>query len=132
MLPAYLIAILLATSSPSVLTAHLIVDPIEQQKTEWIEKLHQCENGGNLEKWIDSNNKYSYGFVAFQMSTWLSYGKKLGATKENINNDELQKIVARSMLDKGLWRHWYTCSKIVSKSLGDYPIETLQTVGFEI
>lgn len=60
----------------------------------------------------------------FQMETWISYGKKLGATKENINDDELQEIVTRDMLDKGLWRHWYWCSKKVIKKLGAYPIDT--------
>ena len=91
-------------------------------KMVWIEALHQCENPENVIKVLDTNGYYSYGYVMFQMKTWLAYGKEFGATKENIGDDELQKTVALSMLDDGFWRHWYNCGKIVQKSLGLYPV----------
>lgn len=70
---------------------------------------------------LDSNNYYSYGVFQFQMATWLSYGKKFGATKKNIYNAELQEKVAISMLDKGEFWHWKNCVKKVTKKLGPYP-----------
>ncbi len=90
-------------------------------KSRWIKRLHLCENPDNI-PWIwDSNGKKSFGAFMFQESTWLSYGKPFGATMENINDDVLQAKVARSMLDKGLSGHWYTCAKKVVRLYGAYP-----------
>ena len=69
---------------------------------------------------LDTNGKYSYGLLMFQMKTWLFYGKKFGATRENIYDGELQRKVARKILDDGGWRHWWTCSKAVTAKLGAY------------
>ncbi len=110
------------TFNPAVLTVPIIVATTTPQDI-WIAKLHECENYNNVEKILDSNNKYSYGYLMFQMDTWLSYGKKFGATRDNIGSSTLQKQVAKSMLDQGLWRHWTNCVNIkVRPALGDYPV----------
>lgn len=115
-----LFAVLLATSyDPSVLTVPLEATSTPQEL--WIEKLHECENRNNTPRILDTNGYYSYGYLMFQMGTWLSYGKKFGATRENISSSTLQIKVAKSMLDAGGWRHWYTCAKKVRTVLGDYP-----------
>lgn len=91
---------------------------VRDLKAEWIEKLHDCENFENRwPKKLDTNGKYSYGYVHFQMETFLHYGKRFGATEDSIQDDELQKKVARSMLDNGGQGHWFWCSK----KIGDYP-----------
>jgi len=91
----------------------------------WVYHLHQCENPNNVVKVLDSNDKYSYGYVQFQMSSWLSYGKEFGATKDNIGDKDLQIQVAEDMLNKGLWRHWRTCATKVTKKYGAYPSSAL-------
>ena len=73
-------------------------------------------------KVLDTNNRYSYGALQFQMATWISYGKEFGATKDNIFDVGLQEKVARSMLDAGGWRHWYNCGIRVQKEYGAYPV----------
>jgi hypothetical protein len=117
MLLAFLLTTMLAVpQDPSVLTVPVVV--VVDHQAAWIERLHDCENPGNkVPKKLDTNGKYSYGYVHFQMGTWLSYGKKFGATPDNIYDDELQKKVARSMLDAGGQSHWFWCSQ----KLGDYP-----------
>ncbi len=108
------------TLNLSALTVDLTPPPTP--KEIWIEELHSCENRNNRIRILDSNDKYSYGYVMFQMDTWLAFGKKFGATRENINDEELQKVVAESMLDKGLWRHWRRCALKTKKKIGEYPI----------
>lgn len=116
----FLLALLLTVNlTPSVLTVPILDTP--DAKSVWIDALHQCENQNDRPRILDSNNKYSYGFVMFQMDTWLEFGKKFGATRDNISDDDLQETVARDMLDHGLWRHWYNCGKLVTKKLGAYP-----------
>ena len=116
----------MASSSPSILTAHWFIPIAEaaaSPKEVWLDALSDCENpqASTTLKILDTNKYYSYGLFMFQMGTWLSYGKEFGATKQNIYDPNLQRMVARDMLDKGLWRHWYTCGKIIQKSLGSFP-----------
>lgn len=111
-----------AMFNTSALTVNLTTVRPPDPKAEWVEALHQCENPDNIPSIIDTNGKRSYGYVQFQMNTWLSYGKEFGATKENISDNDLQARVAQSMLDKGLWRHWYWCGKRVASQLGEYPV----------
>ncbi len=95
--------------------------PKETPQDIWVTHLHECENPDNIPRILDSNNKYSYGYVEFQMDTWLSFGKKFGATPDNIGNEELQKVVAEDMLNHGLGKHWYTCNKRTMKLYGVFP-----------
>ena len=106
----------------SVLTVP-IVTAIDYQEI-WIDKLSVCESGASTTiKILDTNNYYSYGLLMFQMKTWLSYGKPFGATKENIYDEQLQRKVARSMLDAGGQGHWYHCSN----RIGNYPVASSAT-----
>ena len=92
-------------------------------KEIWIDALADCESSASSTiKVMDTNGKYSRGMFQFQMGTWLSYGKKFGATTQNIYDADLQREVAKSMLDNGGSGHWYNCSKKVSAKLGEYPI----------
>lgn len=96
--------------------------PIADTKSVWIDALAECESQGNpdIPPHVDTNGYYSYGLLQFQLSTWLKYGKDFGATRENIHDGELQKAVARDMLDNGGRNHWYNCAKVVERTLGTY------------
>lgn len=98
-------------------------------KEEWIEDLHRCENRFKVEKILDSNNKYSYGDLMFQLDTFYSFGQKYGIlpsemskweAKLLISNPSIQRAVAREMLDDGLQRHWLNCVK----KIGNYPVRS--------
>ncbi len=123
-----LLALLLAIpNNPRTLTIHFTETAHAQEldaQTLWIQKLgNECESmGSTTVRVLDTNGKYSYGFLQFQMATWLGYGKQFGATKENIYDAELQKKVARYMLDNpketGGWKNWYNCT---TQKIGPYP-----------
>lgn len=120
MLP-FAFSVLLATSFDSSRLS--FVPPVSEAtstpQSVWIDKLADCEsNGSTTIKILDTNGYYSHGLLMFQMKTWLAYGKPFGATRENIYDGELQRKVAKSMLDDGGQGHWYWCSK----RLGDYPL----------
>lgn len=119
---AFVVSLMMTSFDPSVLTVPIVHAEEIDRKEVWIEALHQCENPKDVEKVLDTNDKYSYGYVMFQMDTWLSFGKKHGATRNNIGDNDLQRIVVRDMLSKGLWKHWYTCGKKVISKLGDFPL----------
>lgn len=124
-MPFLLAVMMLATTSPSVLTAHLILPPVSTvtvQKEAWLDALAECENRDHVKKILDRNNRFSYADYMFQMSTWLEQGKKFGATRENIASSSLQRIVARDMLNRGMWKRWYHCSLKIHKKLGLYPV----------
>ena len=102
----------------------------ETPQEKWIEKLRQCESQGrDYITILDSNNKYSYGSLQFQLDTWLGFGKQYGflpkeftkaEAKLLIHNPHLQKAIAREMLDNGLDFHWKNCR---DKKIGyRYPI----------
>lgn len=94
------------------------------KRSEWLSALKQCENNQwpELRRIVDTNGYYSYGPLMFQMGTWLTHGKTLGATKENIYDENLQELVAIRMLDHGGAGHWYTCNAKITKTLGTWPI----------
>lgn len=113
-MPLFLISILLAIPSP-VLSVYFPPDP----QMVWMQALHSCENVNDI-PWIwDVNGKKSYGKYMYQMDTWLRY-KKQGATKENINDDQMQDEITRYVLKSTGDAPWYTCSKIVRKQLGAF------------
>ena len=61
----------LATNSP-VLTVPIA--PYVDTKQVWIDALANCESGGDptIKVW-DTNDRWSYGLLQFQMATWLTY-----------------------------------------------------------
>lgn len=118
-------ALLLTLSATPVQAAELTI-PIQQiieakqleDKLAWIDHLATCESGNNPTiKILDTNNFYSYGYVQFQMATWLANG----GVKADIYNKDAQKKVAMKMLDAGGTHNWYNCNKIIRKTYGDYP-----------
>lgn len=93
----------------------------QDDKDVWINNLAICETRNRDVTVLDSNHKYSYGPLQFQMATWLSSGKPFGATADNIHDSMLQHKVARAMLDNGMQSRWLTCARIVTKKYGAYP-----------
>lgn len=115
--------LLVVWAIPSPVLAVPITPVVPDPQLEWIEQLGNCESmGSTTVKVLDTNNKYSYGLLQFQMATWLKYGKDFGATKDNIFDPDLQKTVARSMLDAGGANNWYNCAHSVERKLGSYPL----------
>ncbi len=86
----------------------------------WVQHLHECENPTNSPRILDTNNKYSYGYVSFQMATWLAYSS-LGATKENISDDDMQRQIAEYILQNHGWHDWWNCGRVTIKWYGPYP-----------
>lgn len=85
---------------------------------DWIEQLHLCENRDNVEKILDSNNKYSYAYLMFQLDTFYGFGKQYGFFPAEFTREEarlmihipsLQKAIAKEMLNDGLDYHWKNC-----------------------
>lgn len=95
----------------------------------WIDSLIQCESQGRENITIlDSNNKYSYGIMQFQLYTFLGFGKKYGILPMEfteaegrllIHNTYVQKAIAKEMLNDGLSYHWKNCARKIGY---DYPM----------
>lgn len=92
-------------------------------KEVWLHALAQCESQGSttIKVW-DSNNKWSIGKYQYQYATWAKYSKLFGTTRENITDGDLQDKVTRYILDNGGEDNWYTCSRIVQRDIGPYPL----------
>lgn len=119
MLLAFLVSIIMATTSPAVLTVPIATTTPQDI---WVQHLHECENPNNDEKILDTNDKYSYGYVHFQMATWLKYSF-LGATEEDIGDDNLQRQIAEYILDMKGWHDWWNCGRVTIKWYGPYPTD---------
>lgn len=97
---------------------------------ELISELNQCENYGRWDdnRILDSNGKYSYGGLMFQMDTFLLYGKKYKILPQSmtaewaktiIYDKDVQTSIANKMIQDGLGRQtWYNCWRI--KELDKY------------
>lgn len=96
----------------------------------WINGLIQKESSGQTNiKILDTNNRYSYGCLQFQMPTFIAYGKRYGfisGTEANLESlimsCSLQKAIAKKMIldDSDNWRHWY--HSVYTRGLGLPPI----------
>ena len=119
-MPAILVvvALMMGPFNPSLLTVP--VQKMPDEKDLWIEQLAQCESSASSTiRILDTNGKYSHGLLMFQMKTWIDFGKKFGTTKENIYDPDIQRTVARDMLDNGGQGHWWNCSR----RIGPYPVD---------
>lgn len=95
----------------------------------WIEALHQCESQGRDSITVlDSNNKYSYGGLQFQLGTFMSFGKKYNILPKEfteaegkllIHNISVQRAIAKEMLDDKLSYHWANCVRKIGRP---YPL----------
>src|SRR5690606_29192286 len=92
----------------------------EAQLEQWLDRLQFDESRTNpLIVILDTNNKYSYGCLQFQMGTWNHYSK-LYKDDAEIMDCKAQRSVAKSMIKDnwGDWKHWYT--SVTTKTAG-YP-----------
>ena len=97
-----------------------------------IEELNKCENRGLWDdnKIIDSNGRYSYGGLMFQMETFLQMGKKYGYFPDWVKEDDvkdliyqryMQTLIAEEMIQDGIGPTpggWYWCW--IYKNLDQY------------
>lgn len=99
---------------------------------EWLDKLARCESQDRAHiKVLDTNNKYSYGLLQFQLDTFYGFGKEYGIipsemkkweAKLLIHNPHVQKAIAKEMLEDGLDYHWKNCR---DKKIGyRYPLSS--------
>lgn len=79
-----------------------------------IEQLIKCESGGRNVTILDSNNRYSYGVLQFQMSTWNWFSEMSGITGTPLNPEDAQRMTAWA-ITHGFLGHW-TCAKILGLS----------------
>lgn len=102
------------------------VSRISSDYPKLIEKLNKCENYGRWDnrKIIDSNNRYSYGGLMFQKSTFLGYGHESGILPEWIDDTnfekyiydrDIQTAIAEYMIKQGVgptYGGWFNCFRI--------------------
>lgn len=121
-MPAILfVSLFMATSSPALTLPPEMLE-VRDFKAEWMQELHHCENRDNVKRIMDSNGEYSHADFMYQMKTWLYYGKRFGATRENIYDSNLQWKVTRHVLDTVGWeRDWVICGGRTEAKLGNYP-----------
>ena len=92
---------------------------------EWIDQLAEAESGNDPElKILDTNRKYSYGCLQFQLSTFRQYSREYSLFKDSavnlrkeIYNCESQRKLAALMIrdDYENWRHWRNTVKKIGK-----------------
>lgn len=94
----------------------------DQRLDFWIQQVRWEESRGHdMLVILDTNNRYSYGCLQFQMATWLMYSKKYKVEGEMMDCNkqiELTKYIIRNEPDG--WRNWYTT--VVIKKVGKPPI----------
>lgn len=98
---------------------------ILQTQEIYLERLSMCESSGSTTiRIIDTNNQYSTGKLQFQNKTFLEQGKLYNLIPREtlkaeplIYDGELQKKIARKMLENHGEGHWLNCTN----KIGDYP-----------
>lgn len=85
--------------------------------------METCESRQRDITILDSNNKYSHGWLQFQTASFNYFGKKFGLGHSNIHSRTQQETLARAMLDAGLSSNWKTCFKITTNIYGAYPLD---------
>lgn len=82
----------------------------ETSINQWLDSLVNQESSGNARIVVlDVNGRYSYGCLQFQRATWDAYRDAYGITEDDIFNCNLQRKLARLMIedDPSAWRHWW-------------------------
>lgn len=80
---------------------------------QWLDRLETAESQNNTMMVIlDTNDRYSYGCLQFQMDTFLTYSKEYGITGEMMDCG-IQKELATKMIqgDYSAWSNWYNSVK---------------------
>lgn len=103
------------------------VSPIFEPRQEilsevdiFLSKLEICESNGTDVKVLDTNGKYSYSYFQFQEETFNHFGELYKLPHNDIYSRDQQYAIARKMIENGLWRHWYNCSK----KIGNIPLSS--------
>ena len=94
----------------------------ELQLDQWVSRLIDDESNGNeLVVVLDTNNKYSYGCLQYQMDTWISAAKKFGVDAEIMDCDA-QVYVTKELIKDNYknWQKWYT--SVTTKTSGKPPL----------
>jgi len=82
----------------------------DQRLENWVQQVRWEESRGHdMLVILDTNNKYSYGCLQFQMATWNNYSKKYGITEEIMNCDaqiKLTKLIVQN--EKKGYDNWWT------------------------
>lgn len=128
-----LASILVTSAATSMTIGHeaVFVPDQEAELNHWIDGLISKESEGKEHvKILDSNNKYSYGCLQFQLDTFREFSQRyklfpdveMGEYENLIYDCNLQKKLAKEMIKENHdnWRHWYTSVKV--KGLGEPPI----------
>lgn len=78
----------------------------------YLDRLIDCESGGKRDlKVLDTNGKYSYGTLQFQLATFNKYGEKYNLPHDDIMSRGQQIAIATQMLqERAGWRNWYNCA----------------------
>lgn len=94
----------------------------DQRLDNWIEQVRWEESRGHdMLVILDTNKKYSYGCLQYQMATWNYYSKKYNVDAEIMDCDA-QKEVTRNIIkyEKDGHRNWYTT--VYKKGIGLPPV----------
>lgn len=94
-------------------------DAPQSPKDVWLGKLRYCESQNRDHITVmDTNNKYSYGGLQFQLETFMGFGKQYGILPKELTNEEglllihnpyIQRGIALEMLNDNLSYHWKNC-----------------------
>ncbi len=83
---------------------------------QWIDRIEWEESRGEkMLVILDSNDKYSYGCMQYQMDTWIGDSKAYGVKGEMMDcakQKQLAKLTIMHEPDKG-WKRWYNSTKKV-------------------
>ncbi len=82
-----------------------------------------CESRQRDVTILDSNNRYSIGWLQFQTASFNWFGKKFKLPHSDIHSREQQETLARAMLNAGLSYNWKICNRITTNKYGAYPLD---------
>lgn len=77
----------------------------DQQLEATINRLIQCESGGKNVVVLDTNGKYSYGILQYQLATWNWFSSLSGINGEPMNQEDAVKM-ARWAIKNGFGPQW--------------------------
>lgn len=106
---------------------HINPKPRTTSTNPIINKLIQCESEGRWDiKILDVNNRYSYGGLQFQLSTFWKFGKaykilsddiELSEAENLIYDSDIQIKIAEKMFEDELQYHWMNCYNKIKNTL---------------
>jgi len=86
--------------------------PLTGDVSSFMPKLEYCESQDiNQPPKIDTDGEYSTGYFQFHTTTFNNYGAYYKLPHDDITSYDEQYAITKAMLEHGLWRQWYNCSK---------------------